>query len=64
MLALALSAYAQGLGHDDGSYSKYNKLLDRTEYYDSYGRLKGYSKYNKLLDRKEYYDDYGNQKYY
>ena len=55
MLALALSAYAQGLGHDDGSYSKYNKLLDRYDIYDDYGRLQGYYKHNDLLDRWEYH---------
>ena len=27
---------------------KWNSLYERTEYYDSYGRMVGYSKYNKL----------------
>lgn len=38
---------------------KYNSLMDRTEFFDSYGHMVGYAKYNKLMERIEYYDQYG-----
>ena len=39
---------------------KYNKLYDRTEFYNSYGNLIGYAKHNSLYNRLEYYDANGN----
>ena len=39
---------------------KYNSLYERTEFFDSYGRMIGYAKYNSLYDRLEYYDKNGN----
>ena len=39
---------------------KYNKLLDRVEFYNAYGNMIGYAKVNKLLNRVEYYDATGN----
>ena len=38
---------------------KYNKLLDRIEFFDAYGSMVGYAKYNSLLEQIEYYDAYG-----
>lgn len=39
---------------------KYNKLYDRTEFYNSYGNLIGYAQYNSLYNRLEYYSANGN----
>ena len=39
---------------------KWNDLYQRTEFFDSYGRMIGYAKYNDLYKRLEYYDAYGN----
>lgn len=37
---------------------KYNSLLERTEFFDSYGNVTGYRKWNDLLDRYDVYDRY------
>ena len=53
----SLSLYAQ-------SYTqKRNDLFNRTEYYDSNGRMIGYSKTNDLFDREEFYNSHGNLQY-
>ena len=39
---------------------KYNSFYDRTEFFDSRGRMVGYAKYNNFYDRLEYYDANGN----
>ena len=43
---------------------KYNSLMDRTEFFDSYGNLQGWAKYNSLMKRMEYFDRYGNMTKY
>ena len=40
-------------------YSKYNRTLGRTEFFDRSGQLVGYSKHNALLRRTEFYDKTG-----
>lgn len=58
MLILALMA-ACGMVSAQSYTQKWNSLYERTEFYDSYGRLVGYSKYNKLYDRLEYFNASG-----
>ena len=48
-----------GIASAQSYTQKWNSLYERTEYYDSYGRMIGYSKYNKLYDRMEYYNANG-----
>ena len=55
ILLLFISTHICGQNYSQ----KFNKLLDRIEFFDSYGRMVGYAKYNSILGQLEYYDAYG-----
>ena len=59
-LLIIVLAMAMSLATDAQDYTqKYNRLMERTEFYDSYGSLIGWAKYNSIWDRMEYFDKYG-----
>lgn len=49
ILCLFVSTYVYGQSYSQ----KYNELLDRVEFFNSYGSMVGYAKYNSLLERIE-----------
>ena len=52
VLAMAINFAANAQDYTQ----KYNSLVERTEFYDSYGSLIGWARYNRLWDRIEYID--------
>ena len=49
VLAMAINFAANAQDYTQ----KYNSLVERTEFYDSYGSLIGWARYNRLWDRME-----------
>ena len=55
ILLITLIVFAFGVSAQ--SYTqKWNNLYNRTEFFDSNGRMIGYAKYNDLYNRMEYFD--------
>ena len=52
-LILAALLSVAGIVSAQSYTQKWNSLYNRTEFYDSYGRMIGYSKYNELYNRME-----------
>ena len=48
------------LSMSEVAYRKYDKYMDRDEFFDSSGARIGYSKYDKYMKRTVYYDNGGN----
>lgn len=51
VLAMAINLAANAQDYTQ----KYNSLMERTQFYDSYGSLIGWAKYNSLFNRWEYH---------
>ena len=49
-LFMLLSICCSVVSNAQSYTQKWNDLYDRTEFYDSYGRMVGYAKYNKLYE--------------
>ena len=60
VVALVLLLFTSTLTYAEEYSQRWNSYMQRTEFYDSMGRLVAYAQYNQVTHKLEYYDSYGN----